>query len=195
MQLIREKKCLQCLNPGHRYVDCRQKKTNQSIKPFRTAAQRIQERVDPKDKPKRIDKSISVKEIDTNRVAVKINGIRAMALIDLQTKGCNLLNVQFVQLFKIPTRELNPPLTLMTTIKGSRALINKAAEIELDWGGHTETITCCVAHLQGEDIVIGKPMLWKNKAIIQAGPYPVTIYPEGKEPIKLEPWKQINPSV
>ena len=118
-----------------------------------------------------------------------------MALIDLQTERCNLLNAQFIQLFKIPTRELNPPFTLMTAIKGSRASINKATEIELDWGGYIETITCCVAHLQGEDIIIGKPALWKNKAVIQAGPYPITIYPEWKELINLEPQKQINPSV
>ena len=77
--------------------------------------------MDPKDKPKRIDKSISIQEVDTNRMAVKINGNKAMVLIDLQTEGCNPLNAQFVQLFKILTRELNPPLTLMTTIKGSRA--------------------------------------------------------------------------
>ena len=89
-----------------------------------------------------------------------------MVLIDLQTEGCNLLNTQFVQLFKIPTRELNPPLTLMTAIKGSRASINKAAEIELDWGGYTETIICYVAYLQGEGIIISKPALWKNKAVI-----------------------------
>ena len=126
--------------------------------------------MDPKDKPKRIHKSISVQEVDTNRVAVKINGNKAMALIDLQTEGCNLLNAQFVQLFKIPTRKLNPPLTLMTAIKGSRASINKAAEVELDWEGHTEIITCCIVHLVGEDIIIGKPALWKNKAVIQAGP-------------------------
>ena len=194
MQLVREKKCLQCLNPGHRYVDYRQRKANQPIKPFRTAVQRIQKKVDPKDKVKRIDKSISIQEVDINRVAVKINANKTMALLDLQTEGCNLLNTQFVQLFKIPTRELNPPLTLMTAIKGSRASINKAAEIELDWGGYTETITCCVAHLQGKDIIIGKLALWKNKAVIQAGPYPITIYSERKEPIKLEPWKQINPS-
>ena len=166
MQLVRDKKCLWCLNPGHRYVDCRIRKANQLMRTFRTAAQRIQEKVDPKIKPTRVDKSISIQEVDTNRVAVTINGNKAMALIDLQTEGCNLLNAQFVQLFKIPTRELNPPLTLMTAIKGSRASINKAAEIELDWGGHTETITCCVAHLQGEDIIIGKPVLWKNKAVI-----------------------------
>ena len=110
-----------------------------------------------------------------------------MALIDLQTEGCNLLNAQFVQLFKIPTRELNLPLTLMTAIKGSRASINKAVEIELDQEGYTETIIYCIVHLQGEDIIIGKLRLWKNKAIIQAGPYPVTIYPKGKELIKLEP--------
>ena len=83
----------------------------------------------------------------------------------------------------------------MTAIKGSRASINKVAEIELDWGEYTETITCCVTYLQGEDFIIGKLALWKNKAVIQVGPYPVTIYPEEKEPIKLELWKQINPLV
>ena len=166
MQLVREKKCLWYLNPRHRYVDCRMKKANQTIRPFRTAAQKIQERVDPKNKPNRIDKTISVQEVETNRVAVKINSNRAMALIDLQTEGCNLINAQFVHLFQIATRDLQPPLTLMTTIKGSRASINKAAEIELDWGGHIETITCCVANLSREDIIIGKPLLLKNKVVI-----------------------------
>src|SRR5258706_6982072 len=191
MQLIRDRKCLWCLNPGHKYVDCN---TRKSKKTMRTAAQRIQEREDPKANLKKVKKPEIMLATDTNRVSVNINGNKVHALIDLQTEGCNLLNAQFAYLYKIPTRELKPPLTLMTAIKGSRASINKAAEVELDWGGHRETITCCIANLQGEDLIIGKPTLCKNKAVIQAGPYPVTIYPEGKELIQLTTWTQINPS-
>ena len=166
MQLVRDKKCLQYLNPGYKYVDYRIRKSEKPKRPFRIAAQRIQKRVNTKEKPKRVDKLVSIQEVDTNRVAVKINGNKGIALIDLQTEGCNLLNVQFIQLFKISIRELKPPLTLMTTIKRFRVLINKAAEIELDWGGHTETITYYVAHLQEKDIIIGKLALQKDKTII-----------------------------
>jgi len=49
----------------------------------------------------------------------------------------------------------------------------------MGYRGYTETITLYVVHLAGWDMILGKPGLTALKAVILAGPKPVTIQPEG----------------
>jgi len=42
-------------------------------------------------------------ELDYSRVRVKVNGHPALALVDLQTTGGDLINAQFVHLYGLPT--------------------------------------------------------------------------------------------
>jgi len=42
-------------------------------------------------------------ELDYSRVRVKVNGHPALALVDLQTTGGDLINAQLVHLYGLPT--------------------------------------------------------------------------------------------
>jgi len=98
--------------------------------------------------------------------------------MDLQTTGGDLINAQFVHLYGLPTYGIDKK-SLNTTIKGSKSVIEKAYDVQMDYGVYTETRTLYVAHFDGWDIILGKPALTALNALIPAGPKPVTIQPEG----------------
>jgi len=74
---------------------------------MRTAAQSVLMQLHPlpkfstKGKPKL---QSAVEPLNNSKVQVQINACKALALVDLQTKGGNLINSQFVYLYKIPTK-------------------------------------------------------------------------------------------
>jgi len=120
----------------------------------------------------------STEELDYSRVRVKVNDHPAVALVDLQMTGGDLINAQLVYLYGIPTYGIDKK-SLNTAIKGSKGVIEKACDIQMDYGGYTETRTLYVAHLAGWDMILGKAALIALNALIPAGPKPVTIQPEG----------------
>jgi len=79
-----------------------------------------------------------------------------------------------VHLYSLPTQGIDQK-SLNTTIKGSKGVIEKACDIQMDNGGYTETKMLYVAHLADWDIFLGKPTLTALNALIPAGPKPVTI--------------------
>jgi len=193
MRLIRERKCLWCRVPGHTFKKC---KKQISKVPMRTTAQVLflQHTSKPviaknNNKGKTKAKPQSTEELDYSRVRIKINGHPALALVDLQTTGGDLINVQFVHLYAIPTYGINKK-SLNTVIKGSKGVLEKAWNVQMDYGGYTETTTLYVVHLAVWDMILGNPMLTALNALIPAGPKPVTIQPEGMARFALKEWKK-----
>ena len=84
-----------------------------------------------KEKTKRKPQVPIREPLDPNRVFVKVNGHRALALIDLQTIGGDLISAQFVYLYKLPVVKIEPK-TLATAIKGSKGTVDKTCEVELN---------------------------------------------------------------
>jgi len=148
---------------------------------MRTAAQSVSTQLQPlpkfstKGKPK---PQPAIKPLDNSKVQVQINGHKALALVDLQTKGGDLINSQFVYLYKIPTKSIAKK-SLSTAIKGSRGTIDKTYEVEINWMGYVETRTFYVAHLASWDLILGQPGLESVRAAIPAEQNPVTIQPNG----------------
>ena len=104
---------------------------------MRTAAQEMQlqqpvGKTRSKEKTKRKPQVAIRKPLDRNRVFVKVNGHPALALIDLQTIGGDLISAQFVSLYKLPVVKIEPK-TLATPIKGSKGTVDKTCEVELNW--------------------------------------------------------------
>jgi len=116
----------------------------------------------------------STEELDYSRVRVKVNGHPALALVDLQTTGGDLIKAQFVHLYGLPTYGIDKK-SLNTVIKGSKGVIEKACDVQMDYRGYTETRTLYVAHLAGWDMILGKSALTALNALIPAGPKPITI--------------------
>jgi len=131
----------------------------------------------------------STEELDYSRVRVKINGHPALALVDLQTTGGDLINAQFVHLYGLPTYRIDKK-SLKTAIKGSKGVIEKACDVQMDYGGYTETRTLYVAHLAGWDMILGKAALTARNALIPAGPKPITIQPEGMARFAFNEWRK-----
>jgi len=182
MKLIWERKCLWCRAPGHSFKEC--KKRISKI-PMRTAAQVLSlqhtnKLVIAKNNynGKTKAKPQSTEELDYSRVRAKVNGHPAIALVDLHATGGDLINAQFVHLYSLPTYGIDKK-SLNTAIKGSNGVIEKACDVQMDYGEYTETRTLYVAHLAGWDIILGKPAIITLNILIPAGPKPVTIQPEG----------------
>jgi len=182
MKLISDQKGLWCCAPGHTFKEC--KKRISKI-PLRTSAQvlSLQHTSKPviaknNSKGKTKAKPQSTEELDYSRIRVKVNGHPALGLVDLETTGGDLINAQFVHLYALATYGIDKK-SLNTAIKGSKGMIEKACDVQMDYGGYTETRTVYVAHLAGWDMILGKPVLTALNALIPAGPKPVSIQPEG----------------
>jgi len=152
MKLIRERKCLWCRALGHTFKEC--KKEISKI-PMCTAAQVLSLQHTSKPviaknnyKGKTKAKLQSSEELDYSRVRVKVNSHPALALVDLETTGEDLINGQFVHLYGLPTYGIDQK-SLNTGIKGSKGVIEKACIVQIDYGGIMETSTLYVAHLAG----------------------------------------------
>jgi len=129
IKLIRDWKCLWCRAPGHTFKEC---KKRISKVPMRTAAQVLSLQHNSKlviakknYKGKTKAKPQSTEELDYCRVRVKVNGHPALALVDLQTTGGDLINAQFVHLYSLPTYGIDKK-SLNTAIKGSKGVLEKA---------------------------------------------------------------------
>jgi len=69
-------------------------------------------------------------------------------------------------------------------------VIEKACDVQMDYGGYTKTRTLYVAHLAGWDLILAKPALTAQNALIPAGPKPVTIQPDGMVRFALDEWRK-----
>ena len=107
--------------------------------------------------------------------------------MDLRTTGGDLINAQFVHLYGLPTYGIDNKL-LNTAIKGSKGVIEKACDVQRDYGGYTETRTLYVAHLGGWNMILGKQELTALIALILAGPKPVIIEHDGMARFVLKEW-------
>jgi len=74
----------------------------------------------------------STKELDYSRVRVKVKGHPALALVDLQTTGGDLIIAQFVHLYGLPTYGIDKK-SLNTAIKGPKGVIEKACDVQMDY--------------------------------------------------------------
>ena len=178
MKLIKEWNCLWCRKPGHIFKEC--KKGIDKL-PICTAAQVLSLQHSSKPviaknnyKGKTKAKPLSTKELDYSRVRVKVNDHPALDLLDLQTPRGDLINAQFVHLYGLPTYSIDKK-SHNTKIKVSKGVIEKAGNVQMYYGGYTETRTLYVAYLAGWDMILGKPVLTALNALIPAGPKPVTI--------------------
>ena len=78
--------------------------------------------------------------------------------MDLQTTSGDLINAQFVYLYGLPTYGIDNK-SLNTAIKGSKVMIEKAGDVQMDYRGYMQTRTLYVAHLAAWDMILGKPVL------------------------------------
>ena len=87
-----------------------------------------------------------------------MNSHPALARIDLQTIGGDLVSAQFVYLYKLPVVNIEPK-TLATAIKGSKRNVEKTCELELNCVGYEETRMFYVLHLFDWDMILRKPAI------------------------------------
>src|SRR5205807_5192173 len=116
---------------GHTYKDCKKRLQKE---PMCSAAQHMTTRVLPT-KAIKGTKRIQIKPVvepqDYSKIEVKANGFSALALVDLQTKGGDLINAQFVYICKIPSKVIEKK-SVNTASKGSKGTIDERCEINLN---------------------------------------------------------------
>ena len=120
---------------------------------------------------------------------MKADGHPALALVDLQTQGGDLIDSKFVHLYYIPTRPSEKK-TLSTAIKGSQGTIDKECTIQLDWIGYLEGRSFYVAHLSGWNMILEEPSLSAANVQISASKEPVTIQPPNMQRFPLTVWQK-----
>ena len=106
MKLIRDRKCLGCRAPGHTFKEfkkqiCKiQQRTAAQVLSLQHTSKPVITKNNYKGKTKA--KPQSSEELDFSRVLIKVHGHPALALVDLQTTGRDLINAQFVHPYGLP---------------------------------------------------------------------------------------------
>jgi len=72
---------------------------------------------------------------------ITVNGHKAKAPFDTGTMGDNLIAGKFVSIFHIHTKDLDTPISLRMTVKGSRSTINYKSQPVIQVGHETGDIT------------------------------------------------------
>ena len=111
--------------------------------------------------------------------------------MDLQTTGGDLLNAQFAHIYSLPTYRIGKK-SLNTAIKGLKGVIETACDIQMDYGGYTETRTLYVAHLAGWAKILGNLALIGVNALMPAGTKAVPIQHEGMASFALKEWRKVG---
>jgi len=70
-------------------------------------------------------------------------------------------------------------------------VIEKACDVQMYYGGYTETRTLNVAHLAGWDMVLCELAVTALNDLIPPGPRPVTIQTEGMAHFALKEWRKV----
>ena len=120
---------------------------------------------------------------------LKINNIPMPVLLDECTEGANLMSFEVCDTYNIPTKDIKP-ITLHTAIKGSKTILNKMADVKVDWQGYTEKTKFLVRNLGSSGIIMGSPALAKLDAITEHKDNKVSIKPNQKWEryyLKMEP--------
>ena len=188
-QLMKENKCLKCKKIGHFARDCPQETNLWTLK------QQLQEKEKIASTVNVLQRTQSKTELKQPRimqyrggiVEVKVNGHPAMAIVDQQTQGGDLISAQYCQTYEIPTKPLGTPVTISGATKGSRSTINDHYIVEIDYGGHKEKRQFYVANLAQWDMILGEPALRKLRATIDVNDDITIIRPSGKK-ITLKKW-------
>ena len=82
----------------------------------------------------------------------------------------NLISGKFVSTFRIPTQDLDTPISLKRAVKGSRSTINYKSQPLILVGDETgDTTDALVCSLDTYDIFLGMPYLTAHNAIIDCG--------------------------
>jgi len=92
-------------------------------------------------------------------------------------------------LYSLPTYGIDKK-SLNTAIKGSKDIIEKAGDIQIDYGGYTATRMLYVVYLAGWDMILGKLAPTVLNTLIPAGLKYVTIQPEGMAYFALKEWRK-----
>jgi len=129
MKLIRDRKCPRSPAPGHTFRECK-KRISKVTMPSAAQVVSLQHNSKPgiaknNYKGKTKAKTQSTKELDYSRVQLKVNGHPALALVDLQTTGGDLINAQFVHLYGLPSYGIDKK-SLNPAYKGSKGVIEQS---------------------------------------------------------------------
>ena len=148
--------CFNCNKKGHYPNTCPeekktvtsaaqsvQPKTTYRKKPFiRSAATDIQTKHKEKELNQILDRRSEHMVID-----VKLDGHPAKALVDQQSTGASLISSTYTSTYNFPIVELPEDVTINLALQGSRGKSTHYSIANLDIGGHTQTVTFCVAAL------------------------------------------------
>lgn len=90
----------------------------------------------------------STDNLDYSRFRVKVNWHLVLLLVDSQTTGRDHISAQFVHLYSLLVYSI-PKQALNTTIKRSKGIKEKACDVQMHYGGYTETRTLYIVYLAG----------------------------------------------
>src|SRR5258705_565825 len=112
-------------------------------------------------------------------IDIEIEGNKALALIDPQTTGGNLMSNNYASTYNLPLIQMLEPIQVNLALKGSRGSSTHYVNTKIRIGTHEREASFLIVALDDWDVILGHPLLRDVKAIIDVAKAQMTITPSG----------------
>src|SRR5258705_2474237 len=119
-------------------------------------------------------------------IDIEIAGYKALALIDPQTTGGNLMSNNYASTYNLPLIQMLEPIQVNLALKGSRGSSTHYVNTKIRIGTHEREASFLIFPLDDWDVILGHPLLRDVKAIIDVAKAQMTITPSGGRKDMLE---------
>src|SRR5258705_8081208 len=119
-------------------------------------------------------------------IDIEIEGNKALALIDPQTTGGNLMSNNYASTYNLPLIQMLEPIQVNLALKGSRGSSTHYINTKIRIGMHEREASFLIVALDDWDVILGHPLLHDVKAIIDVAKAQMTITPSGGRKEMLE---------
>ena len=115
-------------------------------------------------------------------INIEVEGNKALALIDPQTTGRNLMSTNYALIYNLPLIQMSEPIQVNLALKESKGVSTHYVRTKIKVGSHKQVAAFLIVALDNWDVILGHPLLRDIRAIINVSKALMTISPlEGQK--------------
>ena len=108
-------------------------------------------------------------------INIEVEGNKALALIDPQTTGGNLMSTNYTSVYNLPLIQTLEPIQVNLALKGSKGVSTHYIRMKIKIGTHEQDAAFLIVALDDGDVFLGHPLLRDIRVVIDVSKALMTI--------------------